>query len=175
MRSVAGADTIVTVTGPCPPRPRPFTMEGVLLKKVLLALTIAAALSLSATAAASGPSAYRAQVNGICAAGIKQLNAIPKPTKPSEYYAYFKKGVEMSDKLLVKVAAVKPPSSLKAAVASAVAKQAAFERGLHGLVGKLKTSSNPQKTVRAASAKLESLNKKANKAWIAAGLVKCGS
>jgi hypothetical protein len=145
------------------------------LKKVLLALTLAAALSFSAAAAASGPSAYRAQVNGICATGVKQLEAIPQPTKPGGYYAYFKKGVEMSDKLLAKVAAVKPPSSLKAAVADAVAKQGTFEKTLHGLVDKLKTSSNPQKTVQAASAKLDSLNKKANKAWIAAGLVKCGS
>jgi hypothetical protein len=145
------------------------------LKQVLFALTLAAALSLSATAAASGPSTYRARVNAICATGVKQLEAIPQPTKPSGYYAYFKKGAEMSDKLLAKVSAVKPPSSLKAAVADAVTKQGAFENALHDLVGKLKTSSNPQKTVQAASARLTSLNSKANRAWIAAGLVKCGS
>jgi len=145
------------------------------LKKVLLVLTLAATLSLPATAAASGPSAYRTQVNGICAAGVKQLEAIPQPTKPSGYYAYFKKGAEMSDTLLAKVTAVKPRSSLKAAVAAAVAKQGAFEKALHGLVDKLKKSSNPKQTVQAASAKLDRLNKKANKAWIAAGLGKCGS
>jgi hypothetical protein len=143
------------------------------VKKVLLALTVAAALVFSATAAASSPSAYKAQVNAICAKGVKQLNAIPKPSKPSGYYAYFKKGVAMSDALLVKVAAVKPPSSLAPAVGDALAKQGAFEKALHGLVDKLKTSSNPQKTVQSASAKLDSLNKKANNAWRAAGLVKC--
>jgi hypothetical protein len=145
------------------------------LKKVLLAPMLAAALSLTATAAASGPSAYRAQVNRICAVGVKQLEAIPRPAKPSGYYAYFKKGVAMSDRLLATVAAVKPPSALKVAVGDAVAKQGAFEKALHGLVGKLKTSSNPQKTVEAAAPKLNRLNGRANKAWIAAGLVKCGS
>lgn len=143
------------------------------MKKVTLALTLAAALTLSATAAASGPSAYRAQVNGICAKGIKQLNAIPQPTKPSGYYAYFKKGVEMSDKLLAKVAAVKPPSSIAPVVGNALARQGALEKALHGLVNRLKTSSNPQKTVQNAAGKLDSLNKKANDAWSAAGLVKC--
>jgi hypothetical protein len=143
------------------------------LKKVMLVLTLAAALTLSATAAASSPAGYRSQVNAICAKGIKQLNAIPKPTSPSGYYAYFKKGVAMSDQLLVKVAAVKPPSSLAHAVRDALAKQGAFEKALHGVVDKLKTSSNPQKTVQSASSKLDSLNKKANAAWRAAGLVKC--
>jgi hypothetical protein len=81
----------------------------------------------------------------------------------------------MSDRLLARVAAVKPPASLKAAVADAVAKQAAFEKGLHGLVNKLKTSSNPKQTVQSAVPKLDGLIKTANRAWIAAGLVECGS
>lgn len=139
----------------------------------MLALTLAVALALSATAAASNPAGYRAQVNAICAKGVEQLDAIPKPTGPSGYYAYFKKGVETSDKLLVKVAAVKPPSSLKGVVANALAKQAAFEKALHALVDQLKTSSNPQKTVQGSSAKLDSLNKKTNNAWLAAGLAQC--
>jgi len=143
------------------------------LKKVILVLTLAAALVLSATAAASSPAGYRGQVNAICAKGVKQLDAIPKPTKASGYYTYFKQGVEMSDKLLLKVAAVKPPSSLKGVVANALAKQAAFEKALHALVDQLKTSSTPQKTVQGASAKLDSLNKKTNNAWLAAGLAKC--
>jgi hypothetical protein len=144
-----------------------------LLKKVTLVLTLAAALVFSATAAASSPSAYRAQVNAVCAKGVKQLESIPKPTSAKGYYAYFKKGVEMSDLLLAKVAAVKPPPSLKAPVTNALARQLAFEQALHALVNKLKTSSNPQKTVKSVSAKLDSLNKKANDAWLAAGLVKC--
>ena len=143
------------------------------MKKVMLALTLAAALAVSATAAASSPAGYRAQVNAICAKGVKQLNAIPKPTKPSGYYAYFKKGVEMSDKLLLKVAAVKPPSSVKGVVGNALAKQAAFEKALHAVVDQLKTSSNPQKTVQSASPRLDSLNKATNNAWLAAGLAKC--
>ena len=68
---------------------------------------------------------------------------------------------------------MKPPSSLKGVVASALAKQAAFEKALHALVDQLKTSSNPQKTVQSASAKLDSLNKKTNSAWLAAGLANC--
>ena len=143
------------------------------MKKVLLALTVVAALAFAATASASSPSAYRAQVNGICATGVKQLNAIPRPSKPSGYYAYFKTAVTMGDKLLAKVAAVKPPSSLKALAGTAISRQGAFETGLHALVSKLKTSSNPRKTVNAAAAKLNSLNDKANAAWRAAGLVKC--
>src|SRR5690242_12539799 len=131
----------------------------------MLVLTLAAALVVTATAAAQSPDAYRAQVNGICTKGVKQLNAIPKPTKPSGYYAYFKKGVALSDKLLVKIAAVKPPSSLKDKVADAVAKQGAFQKALHKLVDKLKTSSTPKKTVQDASANLDKLNGKANKAW----------
>ena len=143
------------------------------MKKVLLALTVAAVLVFAATASASSPSAYRAQVNGICAAGVKQLNAVPKPSKPSGYYAYFKTAVTLGDKLLAKIAAVKPPSSLKAQAGTAISRQGAFETALHALVSKLKTSSNPQKTVNAAATKLNSLNDKANAAWRAAGLVKC--
>lgn len=143
------------------------------MKKVLLALSVAAVLAFASTASASSPSAYRSQVNGICAVGVKQLNAIAKPSKPSGYYAYFKTVAAASDKLLAKVAAVKPPSSLKAQVATAVSRQGAFETALHALVSKLKTSSNPQKTVDASASKLNSLNAKANSAWRAAGLVKC--
>jgi len=153
--------------------PRPFTIEGVLLKKVLLALSVAAALAFAATASASSPSAYRAQVNGICAAGVKQLDSIAKPKKPSGYYEYFKTLAATSDRLLSKVAAVKPPSSLKTLVATAVSRQGAFNTALHALVSKLKTSSNPQKTVNAGLAHLDGLNSKANAAWRAAGLLKC--
>jgi hypothetical protein len=143
------------------------------LKKVLLALTVAVVLAFAATASASSPSAYRAQVNGICATGVKQLNAIPKPSKPSGYYAYFKTAVTLGDKLLAKVAVVKAPSSLNAQVATAISRQGSFETALHALVGKLKTSSNPKQTVLAAESKLNGLNDKANAAWRAAGLVKC--
>jgi hypothetical protein len=143
------------------------------LKKVLLALSVAAVLAFSATASAASPSAYRAQVNGICAVGVKQLNAIPQPTKPSGYYAYFKTVAAASDKLLAKVTAVKPPSSLKAQIGTAVSRQGAFEAALHALVSKLKTSASPQKTVNAAASHLNGLNSKANAAWRAAGLVKC--
>ena len=143
------------------------------MKKVLLALTLAVVLAFAATASAASPSAYKAQVNAICVAGIKQLNAIPKPSKPSGYYAYFKAAASASDKLLVKVSAVKPPASLKASVATAVARQGAFESALHSLVDKLKTSSNPKQTVLKAESKLNGLNAKANTAWRAAGLVKC--
>jgi hypothetical protein len=144
------------------------------LKKVLLASTLVAALAFTSVAAASlSPSAYRAKVNGICATGVKTLNAIPRPTKPSGYYAYFKKATAASDALLVKVVAVKPPASLQAAVATAAAKQLAFENALHTLTNKLKTSKNPQQTVTAAQAKLNKLNNAANVAWRAAGLTKC--
>ena len=139
------------------------------MKKVLLALTVAAVLVFAATASASSPSAYRAQVNGICAAGVKQLNAIHAPSKPSRYYAYFKAVAGASDKLLAKVAAVKPPSSLKAQVATAISLQGAFDTALHGLVSRLKTSSNPQATVNASAKKLNSMNAKANAAWRAVG------
>ena len=79
----------------------------------------------------------------------------------------------MSDRLLVRVAAVKPPPSLGGVVANALATQAAFETALHNLVNQLKASSNPQKTVQSASAKLDRLNKKTNSAWLAAGLARC--
>ncbi len=144
------------------------------MKKTLLVPALVAALALSAVAAASSsPAAYRAQVNGICAKGVKQLNAIPKPATPSGYYAYFRKAVAMSDALLARVESVKPPASLSGPVATAVARQGAFEKALHTLMNKLKTSSNPQKTLTAAGPKLDSLNGKANKAWRAAGLLKC--
>ena len=140
----------------------------------MLALTVAAVLVFAATASASlSPSAYRAKVNGICAVGVKQLNALHAPSKPSGYYAYFKAVAAASDNLLVKVAAVKPPSSLKAKIAAAVSLQGAFDTALHGLVSKLKTSSNPQATVNASAKKLNTMNAKANTAWRAAGLLKC--
>jgi hypothetical protein len=146
------------------------------LKKVLLASTLVAALAFTSVAAASlSPSAYRAKVNGICATGVKALNAMPKPSQPSGYYAYFKKATAASDALLVKVVAVKPPTSLQAAVATAAAKQLAFENALHTLTNKLKTSKNPRQTVLAAGKKLDKLNNAANAAWRAAGLTKCAA
>ena len=49
-----------------------------------------------------------------------------------------------------------------------------FQRALHGLVTKLKTSSDQAKTYRAAQPKLAGLNAAANRAWNAAGLTTCG-
>lgn len=146
------------------------------MKKVLLASTVAVALVFSAAAVAStGPAAYKAKVNGICAKGVAQLNAVPAPQTQADLYPYFKKVSAMSDALLVKVKAVTPPSSLMAKVSVAVSKQGAFQSALHALVAKLKNASNPKDTVTSAEPRLTSLNDAANKAWIAAGLVKCGS
>jgi hypothetical protein len=146
------------------------------LKKVLLASTVALALVFSTTAVAStSPAAYKAKVNNICATGVAQLNAVAPPKTPADLYAYFKKVSAKSDALLVKVKAVTPPSSLKAKVGVAVAKQGAFQSALRALVTKLKNASDPKDTVTAAEPHLTSLNTAANKAWIAAGLVKCGS
>ena len=144
------------------------------MKKALLALALAAVLASSATAAgATSPTAYRAQVNGMCVRGIAALNAIPKPTTSAGLLPYLQKAVNASDKLLHQIAAVTSPASLKKPVASAIKLQGAFEAGLHDLIAELKTSSNPKQTVIAAEPKLDKLNVKANKAWRAAGLVKC--
>jgi len=143
------------------------------LKKVLLASTVAAVLAFSATAGASlSPAAYRSQVNAICATGVAQLNAIPKPKSASGLAAYIQKTAALGDKLLAKIVKVTPPS-LAPTVAQAVKYQGAFQIGLHSLYAKLKTSSNPAKTFTAAEPKLTSLNNKANVAWRKAGLVKC--
>jgi hypothetical protein len=144
------------------------------LKKVLLALTAAAVLCSSATAATTAsPAAYRAQANAICAKGVAQLNAIPQPKTASGLLPYFQKVASMGDKLLLKIAAVTPPTGLQPSVARAIKLQAAFETGLHGLIAKLRTSSNAKQTVLAAEPKLTSLNNKANVAWRHAGLAKC--
>jgi len=144
------------------------------LKKVLLASTVAAVLAFSATAGASlSPAAYRSQVNAICATGVAQLNAIPKPKSASGLAAYIQKTAALGDKLLAKIVKVTPPASLAPTVAQAVKYQGAFQIGLHSLYAKLKTSSNPAKTFTAAEPKLTGLNNKANVAWRKAGLVKC--
>jgi hypothetical protein len=146
------------------------------LKKALLALALVAVLASSATAAAStSPTAYKAQVNGMCAKGIAAINAIPKPTTAKGLVPYFQKAAKLSDQLLARIKAVKPPASLQAHVAAAIKLQAAFESALHSLISKLKTSSNPKQTVLDAEPKLDGINTRANKAWRAAGLVKCGS
>ena len=145
------------------------------MKKVLLASALAAVLAFSATAAASSsPAAYKAQVNGICAKGVAALNAIPKAKTAAGLYPYFKQAVALSDKLVLKIAAITPPLSLQKSVGHAIDLQVAFQKALHVLVAKLKTSSDPKATFTAAEPKLNSLNAKANKAWNAAGLVKCG-
>ena len=150
-------------------------MEGVLLKKALLALAVVAVLSFSATASAASPAAYKSQVNAICAKGVAQLNAVPTPKTAAGIYPYFKKVAKVSDGLLVKVSKVTPPASVAGAVSKAVTAQGKFEVALDSLVAKLKTSSSPQQTALASRAHLTRLNNAANKAWIAAGLVKCGS
>lgn len=147
--------------------------EG-LLKKVLFACTIVAALSLSATAvAALSPAAYRAKVNAICATGVAALKAIPQPKTASAILPYFQKAVAMGDKLVLKIAAVTPPLSLQPSVGHAIDLQVAYEKALHKLVARLQTSKNPVQTVTAAEASLNSLNNKANVAWRKAGLTKC--
>jgi hypothetical protein len=145
------------------------------LKKVLLGLTAAAVLAFSATASASSPAAYKSQVNAICAKGVAQLDAVPTPKSAAAIYPYFKQVAKLSDALLVKVSKVTPPASLAVAVSRAVTAQGKFEVALDALVAKLKTSSSPQQTALASRAHLTRLNNAANKAWIAAGLVKCGS
>lgn len=146
------------------------------MKKVVLASTLAAVLVLTATAAAStSPSAYRAQVDAMCTKGVAKIDAIPKPTTIAGLLPYFQKAVRASDHLLAQITAVTPPASLKKAVANALEIQGSFEAGLHDLIAKLKTSKNPKQTVLAAEPKLDSLNARANRAWRAAGLVKCGS
>src|SRR4029077_1045724 len=117
--------------------------------------------------------AYRAQANAICAKGVAQLNAIPQPKTASGLLPYFQKVASMGDKLLLKIAAVPPPTSLQPSVARAIKLQAAFETGLHGLIAMRGTSSNARQTVLAAEPKLTSLNNKANVAWRNAGLAKC--
>ena len=115
------------------------------MKKALLALALAAVLASSATAAgATSPTAYRAQVNGMCVRGIAALNAIPKPTTSAGLLPYFQKAVNASDKLLHQIAAVTSPASLKKPVASAIKLQGAFEAGLHDLIAELKTSSESE-------------------------------
>ncbi len=144
------------------------------MKKVLLALTIAAVLSMSATAAAAlSPTAYRAKVNAICATGVAALNAIPKPKTAAAILPYFQKSVTMGDKLVLKIAAVTPPASLQPVAGHAIDLQVAFEKALHKLVTKLQTSKNPVATVNAAEPNLTKLNNKANAAWRKAGLNKC--
>ena len=146
------------------------------MKKVVLASTLAAVLVLTATAAAStSPSAYRAQVDAMCTKGVAKIDAIPKPTTIAGLLPYFQKAVRASDHLLAQITAVTPPASLKKAVANALEIQGSFEARLHDLIAKLKTSKNPKQTVLAAEPKLDSLNARANRAWRAAGLVKCGS
>jgi hypothetical protein len=144
------------------------------LKKVLLALTIVAALSLSATAgAALSPTAYRTKVNAICATGVAALNAIPKPKTASGILPYLQKTATMGDKLVLKIAAVTPPLSLQPVAGHAIDLQVALEKALHKLIAKLQTSKNPVQTYTAAEANLNSLNNKANVAWRKAGLNRC--
>ncbi len=146
------------------------------MKKALLALALAAVLASSATAAAStSPTAYKAQVNGMCAKGIAAINAIPKPSTAKGLVPYFQKAANLSDHLLAQIKAVKPPASLQTHVAAAIKLQTAFESALHSLISKLKTSSNPKQTIISAEPKLDGINARANKAWRVAGLVKCGS
>jgi hypothetical protein len=145
-----------------------------LKKKVMLALSIAAVLAMSATAAAAlSPTAYRAKVNGICATGVAQINAIPKPKTAAGILPYLQKSVTLGDTLVLKIAAVTPPLALQPVAGHAIDLQVAFEKALHALVAKLQTSKNPVATVNAAEANLNSLNNKANAAWRKAGLNKC--
>jgi hypothetical protein len=145
------------------------------LKKILLAVIVAAVLSSSTMAAAAlSPTAYRAKVNAICATGVAALNAVPKPKTAGGILPYFQKTATMGDKLVLKVAAVTPPLSLQASAGHAIDLQVAFQVALHKLVTKLRTSKNPVKTVNAAEANLNSINNKANVAWRKAGLTKCG-
>jgi hypothetical protein len=144
------------------------------LKKILLALTLAAVLATSATAAAAtSPSAYRAKVNGICAAGVATIRALPAPKTAAGLLPYFQQVSKLGDRLLLKIIAVTPPVKLQPSIGHAIDLQVSVQKLLHQLIAKLKTSKNPKQTVAAAEAKINGINDKANAAWRAAGLVKC--
>ena len=144
------------------------------MKKLLLALTIAAVLSTSATAAAAlSPTAYRAKVNGICVKGVAAIRAIPAPKTAKDLLPYFQKLSKTTDKLILQIIAVTPPLGIQPVVGHAIDLQVSFQKLLHQLIAKLRTSSSPKQTVLAAEPKLTNVNDKANVAWRAAGLGKC--
>jgi hypothetical protein len=142
-------------------------------KSVLLLAATLALLATSASASAASPSAYRAQVNAICKAGVARINAVPSPSSAKGYVAYLDTEARLSVQLLKQIIAVKPPTSLQPAVLAALKLQGKLVDSVIALRDQIKKGANPVKTLKAATPALNKLNSQANVAWRKAGLNAC--
>ena len=90
------------------------------MKKTILLVAAVCVLASSATATAGTPAQYRTKVNGICNAGVASLSAIPQPTGPKQYAAFFDATARGSYQLIQQIVAVTPPKNLQPTVAAAL-------------------------------------------------------
>jgi hypothetical protein len=136
---------------------------------IVLAIVVAVASS----AAAETPTHFRTRANAVCTSGIAAMVAVPAPRSSSGYLKYFERETALSDRLLLDLAALRPPATMQPSYNRALVAQRAVEATLHRLVEKLKTTSNPKSVVLASRPTLVKRTNRANAAWRAAGLAKC--
>jgi hypothetical protein len=143
------------------------------MKKSALLVGACALLALSSPALAASPAAYRAKVNGICKAGVAKINAVPQPSSPKGFAAYFGTEGRLGYQLLQQILAVKPPASLQPLVISALTPQGKVVGMVLGLSSQIKKGADPVKLYRATLPTLDRLTNQANAAWRKAGLNAC--
>lgn len=142
-------------------------------RSLLLLAAVSALLTTSAPASAASPSAYRAQVNAICKVGVAKINAVPAPTSPKGYAAYFDAEARLGLKLMKQIIAVRPPMSLQPSVLSALKLQGKAVDSIIALSVRINKGADPVKAVKAADPLLTRLTNQADAAWRKAGLNAC--
>jgi hypothetical protein len=142
-------------------------------KSLLLLAAGCALLATSGTASAASPSAYRANVNAICKAGVAKINGAPTPKSPKGYAAYFDVEARLGLQLMQQIIAVRPPASLQPLVLKALKLQGKAVDGIIALSNRIKKGADPVKAVNAADPLLTKWTNQANAAWRAAGLNAC--
>ena len=141
-------------------------------RSLLVVAAVCALLAISSSSFAASPGAYRAKLNGLCKVGVAKINAVPQPSSPKGYAAYFDAEARLGYQLLQQIVAVKPPASLRPLVLNALRPQGKVVDTLLALRNQITKGADPVKAYKAAIPTLK-LTGQADTAWRRAGLNAC--
>jgi hypothetical protein len=139
-------------------------------RRIIAGLALTAALAgCGSSSSSSSPSAYRADVNKLCAAGNAKVTAMPASTANTP--AGLRKLYGVVDSTLAQVKAVKPPSSLRSQVQAWIATLDQAAANANQIVSDVQSGQTTQ--LRGLVAKAQSLDSQTNSEASALGLSEC--